>query len=117
MNIIRGNPVCVKPDCTEDNPCFRCKVLSISIAAAATPNRRPGIADKDAQESQLSKDLPAYKRLRNDGLQPKNIDGSAELEKRVGSQFDIDLGRYVPKSEMPRVLEGQQWCRENGIGA
>ena len=101
----------------EVDGCYACKVLSISISAAATPNRRPGVTGKDAQESRLSKDLPAYKRLRRDGLQPRNIDGSAELEKRVGSQFDIDLGRYVPKSEMSRVLEGQQWCRENGIGA
>lgn len=92
--------------------CFGCHVLSVGFAAAAMPNRYPEPVRVEAKEQVLRKDLDAYKRLRHDGLQPKKIDGSAEVEKRVESQHDIDLGRYVPRHEEQRVREAMEWGRE-----
>jgi len=94
--------------------CFACKALSVNLAAAAIPNRRPVPTDIDRRDRALSADLPAYKRLRRDGLQPKAVDGSAELEKRVNSQWDINLGRYVPEKDMPRVREAVEVSKELG---
>jgi hypothetical protein len=40
----------------------------------------------------LEKDLDAYKRLRQEGLQPKAIDGSAEVEKRAEHKWQVETG-------------------------
>lgn len=66
------------------HPCacfsYREHLLSVSIAAAATPSRRPEVVDIDRREKALALDAPAYKRLRRDGLQPDHVDGSHRLE-------------------------------------
>lgn len=74
--------------------CFGCKVSGLSIAASATPTRRGGAraATINAKDRQLEKDLDAYKRLRNEGLQPKAIDGSSEAEKRAEHKWQIETG-------------------------
>ena len=94
--------------------CWACKVLSVNVSAEATPNRRPEPVRIEKKDKALSADLDAYKRLRRDGLQPTGIDGSAEAEKRVNSQWDFDLGRYVPKGEMDRVGEAMAISKELG---
>jgi hypothetical protein len=55
--------------------CFGCKVAGLSIAASATPTRRDGrrAATINHKDKVLEKDLDAYKRLRQEGLQPKAI--------------------------------------------
>ena len=40
----------------------------------------------------LEKDLAAYKRLRDDGVQPKNIDGSATVEARANEKWQVETG-------------------------
>jgi hypothetical protein len=42
---------------------------------------RHNVADLNAKERVLDKDLDAYKRIRKTGGQPTKIDGSAKLEK------------------------------------
>lgn len=91
------------PEFVED--CFGCKVLSIRMD-------RGGAKAIDAADRTLSADLAAYKRLRRDGLQPRHVDGSADLETKVEGQHDIDLGRYVPREEMARVQEGYAMAKE-----
>lgn len=91
--------------------CFGCKVLSIGISAEALPNRKGPIAAINHKDKVLSDDLAAYKRLRRDGLQPKQIDGSAIVEARANSQFDIDLGHVVPKAQERRVREGFEFAK------
>lgn len=36
--------------------------------------------------------MPAYKRLRDEGLQPKRIDGAAEVEKRAKEKWQVETG-------------------------
>lgn len=96
--------------------CFGCKVQTVGVAASAMENRGAAVREADAKDKALSKDLDSYKRLRANGLQPKNIDGSAALESSdMRSQFDIDLGRIVPKSEESRVREGFEMAKEMGL--
>lgn len=58
------------------------------------------------------KDMPAYRRLRLDGTQPRKIDGCADLEREATEQFEIDLGLLVPKEEKGRVKEGLAMAQE-----
>lgn len=97
--------------------CFGCKVLSVNVGAGALEVRGADVRSIDAKDKTLAKDLDAYKRLRHDGLQPKTIDGSHNVESRVNSQFDIDLGHVVPKAEESRVREGMDWAKEHGLVA
>jgi hypothetical protein len=74
--------------------CFGCKVAGLSIAASATPSRRDGrrAATINHKDKVLEKDLDAYKRLRQEGLQPKTIDGSAEVEKKANYKWQVETG-------------------------
>jgi hypothetical protein len=40
----------------------------------------------------LDKDLDAYKRLRQNGVQPRKIDGSANVEKRAEEKWQVETG-------------------------
>lgn len=74
--------------------CFGCKIAGLSIAASATPTRKGGARAQviNQKDKVLEKDLDAYKRLRNEGLQPKAIDGSAEVEKRANYKWQVETG-------------------------
>lgn len=76
-------------------PTYRDHLLSVGIAASATPSRRPATAATEVQERQLDRDLDAYRRLRKDGLQPKGIDGSARLEARADHKLEVEAGRLL----------------------
>lgn len=62
---------------------FKEHVRSVAVSAAATPTRRVATNAIEATERQWQVDGDAYKRLRRDGLQPNDIDGSAHLEKTL----------------------------------
>lgn len=96
--------------------CFGCKVMTVGVSAGALEVRGAAVRAMDAKDKALDGDLAAYKRLRNNGLQPKAIDGSLDVERKVTSQFDIDLGHVVPKKDVPRVREGFALAREMGMG-
>jgi hypothetical protein len=58
-------------------------------------------------EKQLDKDRPAYKRMRDDGLQPKGLSGAADLERRASSRWEIEAGRILPESQSKRIDAAQ----------
>jgi len=71
--------------------CFGCKAASISIAPSAMETRsNAGVIDMDTKK--MHKDVDAYRRLRKDGVQPKTVKGSASLEQRAGSKWEIETG-------------------------
>lgn len=91
--------------------CFKCRegtgcIRSVSFAPTAMPNRYPEATRIVAQDKQWDKDMPAYKRLRMNGIQPKRIDDSAELETRANDQFEVEMATIVPKEMKPKVREG-----------
>lgn len=64
--------------------CLLCKLLTVSVAPAATPTRNDArYAQTVELENQWNKDIPAYKRLVDNGLQPDTVDGAHELEQKV----------------------------------
>lgn len=90
--------------------CWTCKLHTIHIGSS-----NPEVKLMEKKDRALDKDLVAYKQMRDGGLQPKQIDGSGELVKKVNSQFDIDLGKIVPKKDESKVRESFEYCRENGM--
>lgn len=51
-------------------------------------------------ERKWDKDMPAYKRLREDGLQPPRIDGSYVMEQNAVHEKEIELGRPIDPSTL-----------------
>lgn len=47
----------------------------------------------DARESRWDKDLPAYKRFRDKGLQPRGIDGCDQLEATAKGRWHVETGQ------------------------
>lgn len=68
-----------------------------------------GTAARRTWASGREKDIAAYKRLRKDGVQPKGINGSAEIETRAGERHEVEMDRvYVDRSMAKRVTHGLQ---------
>lgn len=71
----------------------------------------------DNVEKQWSRDMPAYKRLRQDGTQPKRIDGCAELEARAVDRQEIEMGHlYKNEKEKVHMQEGMRLAEEMRLG-
>jgi len=74
--------------------CFGCKIQSVSLAPSAMPTRsNAGSIAIETKRGQA--DAEAYKRLRKDGLQPKTVKGSAALESRAVSKWEVETGTSV----------------------
>ena len=103
-------------DETYDDVCDGCEGVvrkyfgDVYIAASATPTR--GMHDgkaidwagSKAKERDKERDMAAYKRLRSEGIQPKNIDGAAKMEREALTSHEIKAGTLLqgPKSEKKR---------------
>ncbi len=74
---------------------YRDHLLSVGFAASAMPSRRGDVAATEAKEVVLRQDLDSYKRLRQDGLQPKRVDGSARLERHADHRLEVESGHLL----------------------
>lgn len=72
--------------------CFGCRVAGIRMGTNSTTTRGARVAQVNQTERNWTKDMPAYKRLRDEGLQPKRIDGAAEVEKRAKEKWQVETG-------------------------
>lgn len=88
MTAMPHNQGYCKPDC------FGCKAASVSFSATAMPTRSP-IGEQTRFEKTRDKDVSAYKRLRQEGLQPKSTQGAAELESRAASRWEVETGQNL----------------------
>ena len=70
-------------------------ISGVNIAPSATPSRNSVIDLEATKKADKAKDadMSAYKRLRQNGLQPKSINGSAHLEKHAETKSEIQAGR------------------------
>jgi hypothetical protein len=96
------------PDYVEG--CIACKVMSLSLNDAEVTRIN------DARDKVLTADLAAYKTLRQAGLQPPQINGSANWARLQGvTQDELTLGRIVPPEERARVSEAMAISKEMGL--
>lgn len=70
--------------------CFGCRVAGISFGANSTTTRGSQVDAANRTAKNWDKDMPAYKRLRQNGLQPRSIDGAAALEARATSAAQVE---------------------------
>ena len=84
---------------------FGCKLRNISFAPSAMPNRNPHAAATVAKDKRWDRDIPAYQRLRKNGMQPPAIDGSAALETKARTTTEITTGRVVGDAKFAKRLD------------
>lgn len=60
------------------------------MGANSTTTRGSKVAEINQRASSWDKDMPAYKRLRQEGLQPRTIDGAARLEATATSEAQVE---------------------------
>lgn len=73
-------------------PSYRDHLLSIGVAASAMPTRSPEVARIATKEDQWSRDHAAYRRFRREGLQPRTIDGAANVESKAETKSEVESG-------------------------
>jgi hypothetical protein len=83
---------------------FAEKVRSLSFSTGAANSK----GDNRGAERRLGRDMDAYKRLRDDGLQPPGIRGSGDLEARAQSSVEVETGEFAKTDRQRRVMEQTQ---------
>lgn len=66
-----------------------------NIAADALPNKQHAVIAQNRRDEQFAKDHPAYARLRSNGVQPRQIDGAAEVEQFAGTVTEVEMGHQL----------------------
>lgn len=77
--------------------CFGCRVAGISFGTNTTTTRGQSVAEINQRAKNWDKDMPAYKRLRKNGVQPKSIDGAAALEARASTVAEVESRPNIEK--------------------
>jgi hypothetical protein len=73
--------------------CFACRIASVQVSPSAMPSRQSAHAKGTLlKDREWTRDMAAYRRLRQEGHQPPRIDGCAELEKAAENPWDIKVG-------------------------
>ena len=85
--------------------CFGCKVAGVSFGSNSTTTRGKVVAETNQRARNWDKDMPAYKRLRQNGLQPKSIDGAARLESTARTEAQVESRVDVEKLVKRGVAE------------
>lgn len=76
--------------------CFGCKIASTTFGANTTTTGGSRVKQIAATEKRWAVDMAAYKRLRNDGLHPEQIDGCAVLESEAKNEWQVENLRQDP---------------------
>jgi hypothetical protein len=70
--------------------CFGCRVAGVHVGSNSTTTRGAVVEETNQREKRWNRDMPAYKRLRKQGLQPRAIEGSSLLEKHATHKWQIE---------------------------
>lgn len=71
------------------------------MGSNSTTTKGAKVAEINQRASSWDKDMPAYKRLRQEGLQPRSIDGAARLESTATTEAQVE-GRVDIESLVKR---------------
>ena len=75
--------------------CFSCRVQSVQFESA-----NPRAIEVRKRDRDFDRDAAAYKRLRKEGIQPRGVDKSAQLEASINHKTEAQLGRSLHKDEI-----------------
>lgn len=65
----------------------------------------PRVHPVELTERQWHKDMAAYKSMRRQGLQPRDIDGCAELQARAETVREVEAGQVLTPIQRRQVSE------------
>lgn len=82
-----------------DCPTYNAHLRSIAFAPSAMPSRHSEAAQARDVSKSWEKDLPAYKRLVESGLQPPSTAGTAELEAKASLPIEVESGVVMNKTQ------------------
>lgn len=99
-----------------NDECFACRISTVNFSAKATPTRRPEAVATVDRESRWDADMPAYRRLRANGLQPRSIDGAARLEAKASDQMEVEYGNLLTKPQIAQAKAGIEAAQEIADG-
>ena len=91
-------------------------ISGVNIAPSAMPSRN-SVIDLDATkkaDKAKDADMAAYKRLRQSGVQPPKINGSAHLEQHAETKNEVTTG-HVYSSDYSR-RENEKFMDDIGVG-
>ena len=91
--------------------CFGCKLRSIQFGAGPAP--------QTLIERRWAEDMPAYARLRANHIQPRSVDGAAELETHLNhGQLEADMRHLFNEnfgpSDLPRLADTMEEVKSYG---
>lgn len=75
-----------------DCPSYGAHLRSISFAPSAMPSRHADASAAKQVSKEWEKDLPAYKRLVESGLQPRSTKGTHRLEQQADTKAEVESG-------------------------
>jgi hypothetical protein len=76
-----------------------------NISVYATPSKGADVRDKDRTEAGWQRDMPAYKAMRRQGYQPRNIDGCHKLEGTAKIPLELEMGHAFATNEERSVAQ------------
>jgi hypothetical protein len=88
-----------------------CRWASVAVAPSATPSRNGGgeAVATNAREDRWQRDMPAYKALRAQGIQPRQIDGAHELAAKAHDRMEVEMGHvFKTPGQLAAAKEGMQ---------
>ena len=103
---------------TETKQEFKERIASVRIAGMPGGTRagQARVDQINATEDGWDRDMPAYKRLRREGLQPRSIDGSRELEAKANDRLEVENGLLMSKPEIPaRMREAREAVAQKDV--
>ena len=96
----------MRHDGSHGDDCFGCRVRSVQFGSVPG-GTRSGQARTDSinqREAGWDKDIPAYKRLRADGLQPRQVDGAAHLEAAANDPLEVGNQLLMTDKRIPETM-------------
>lgn len=84
---------------------FKAKLKSIRFGSVPGGTKSGQVDEITNREAGWDKDIPAYKRLRKEGIQPRNIDGAAELEAKANTEWEIENRILTPDASIPETMK------------
>jgi hypothetical protein len=80
--------------------CWQCRISSVMPAASAMPTRSPEAVSLAAREKRWKADMPAYRELRRQGIQPRSVDGSAALAAKASDRLEVESGQLLNRRDL-----------------
>ncbi len=98
--------------------CGPCRWAAVQLTPSAMPTRTVTKVEdynfqKEFAREFTNGDREAYRRLRQNGLQPPKIAGSAHLERHAETRFEVESGQIV--TDRTGLRDAMDMCKESGI--